>query len=73
VNHMSDIDKPPQGSPTVVTNRCACGWEATGPVDEVVAATIDHGSRIHNMTATREQVLTALGLAGEPRESAGSR
>jgi predicted small metal-binding protein len=36
---------------------CACGWEATGTEDEVVAATIDHGTRIHNMTASAEQVL----------------
>ena len=41
------------------TNRCACGWEVTGPEDEVVDATIDHGRRIHNMEATREQVLEA--------------
>jgi len=42
------------------TNRCACGWEVTGTEDEVVDATIDHGRRIHNMEATREQVLAAL-------------
>ena len=42
------------------TNRCACGWEVTGSEDEVVDATIDHGRRIHNMEATREQVLLAL-------------
>ena len=42
------------------TNRCACGWEITGTEDQVVDATIDHGRRIHNMEATREQVLAAL-------------
>ena len=42
------------------TNRCACGWEITGSEDEVVAATIDHGRRLHNMEATREQVVAAL-------------
>jgi predicted small metal-binding protein len=52
--------------PDLVTNRCACGWEMTGPVDEVVAATIDHGKRIHNMVATRDEVLAALGRAPEP-------
>lgn len=36
---------------------CACGWEASGAEVEVVAATIDHGSRVHNMAATAEQVL----------------
>jgi predicted small metal-binding protein len=42
-----------------IRTRCACGWERTGPIDEVVAATIEHGTRLHNMTATREQVLAA--------------
>lgn len=43
------------------TNRCACGWEFRGTRDEVVDATIDHGRRIHNMEATRDEVLAALG------------
>jgi predicted small metal-binding protein len=42
------------------TNRCACGWEFRGTEDEVVDATIDHGRRIHNMEATRGEVLAAL-------------
>jgi len=42
------------------TNRCACGWEIRGSEDEVVDATIEHGRRIHNMEATREQVVAAL-------------
>jgi predicted small metal-binding protein len=42
------------------TNRCACGWEITGTQDEVVEATIEHGRRLHNMEATREQVVAAL-------------
>jgi predicted small metal-binding protein len=46
--------------PRQFTNRCACGWEVTGSEDLVVDATIDHGRRIHNMEATREQVLIAL-------------
>jgi predicted small metal-binding protein len=37
--------------------RCACGWEWAGDVEAVVAATQDHGRRIHNMDATREEVL----------------
>jgi predicted small metal-binding protein len=40
-----------------IRTRCACGWERTGPVDEVVGATIEHGQRLHNMTATPDQVL----------------
>ena len=42
------------------TNRCACGWEVTGSEAEVVDATIEHGRRIHNMEATRDQVIAAL-------------
>jgi predicted small metal-binding protein len=42
------------------SNRCACGWEFRGSRDAVVDATIDHGRRMHNMEATREQVLAAL-------------
>jgi predicted small metal-binding protein len=45
---------------TEYTNRCACGWKVTGPLDDVVEATIDHGRRIHNMEATREQVIAAV-------------
>jgi predicted small metal-binding protein len=37
--------------------RCACGWEATGSEDEVVAAATDHGERVHNMHPTRDEVL----------------
>jgi len=51
------------------TNRCECGWEVTGPLDEVVDATIEHGRRIHNMEASRDQVLAVLG-AGQPDEPA---
>jgi hypothetical protein len=42
---------------THLTVRCVCGWEVTGTEDEVVPATIEHGERVHNMTATREDVL----------------
>jgi len=37
--------------------RCVCGWEVVGTEEEVVAATQEHGRRVHNMAATREQVL----------------
>jgi predicted small metal-binding protein len=36
---------------------CACGWEVIGTEDEVVAATQEHAEKIHNMKATREEVL----------------
>jgi predicted small metal-binding protein len=42
------------------TIRCACGWEFRGSLDDVVDATIDHGRRIHNMEATRSEVVAAL-------------
>jgi predicted small metal-binding protein len=51
-----------------VTVRCACGWETMGTEDEVVAATTDHGLRLHNMTPTREQVLA---MAIVPSEAEG--
>jgi Protein of unknown function (DUF1059) len=37
--------------------RCGCGWRVIGTADEIVAATMEHAGRVHNMTATREQVL----------------
>jgi len=43
--------------------RCACGWELAGGEDEVVAGTQEHGRRVHNMAATRDQVL-AMALPG---------
>jgi len=46
--------------------RCACGWEVTGTVDEVVPAVIDHGARLHNMQATRDEVLLRLEPATNP-------
>jgi predicted small metal-binding protein len=44
--------------------RCVCGWETRGPEDDVVVATQDHGRRVHNMEATREQVL-AMAVPGD--------
>ena len=52
------------------TNRCACGWQVTGPLDDVVDATIDHGRRIHNMEASRDEVIAALMLSAAPDEPA---
>ena len=42
--------------------RCACGWEFVGTEDEVVPATQEHGRRVHNMSATRDEVL-AMAIA----------
>jgi predicted small metal-binding protein len=60
----------------MITVRCACGWETTGAEDDVIVATIDHGRRVHNMTATRDEVL-AMAVDGsgdgpvEPRGQGG--
>jgi predicted small metal-binding protein len=53
------------------TNTCACGWQVTGPEDVVVDATIDHGRRIHNMEATRDQVLAVLHAGAEAGAARG--
>ena len=56
------------GGPSAsVTLRCACGWEMAGDTEAVVAAAQDHGRRVHNMAATREQVLA---MAVEPSSTA---
>ncbi len=56
--------------------RCACGWEASGTEDEIVAATQEHGRRVHNMLATRDEVLAMVippDSSEQPRSEAGSR
>ena len=40
--------------------RCACGWETTGTIDELVDAAREHGRRLHNMEPTREQVVAMI-------------
>jgi len=40
-----------------LTVACACGFEARGDAEEVVAAMQRHGREVHNMHATAEQVL----------------
>jgi predicted small metal-binding protein len=42
---------------------CACGWEVIGTEDEVVAATQAHAEQVHNMKATREDVLARMETA----------
>ncbi|MEW6225216.1 MAG: hypothetical protein AB1627_11365 [Chloroflexota bacterium] len=55
-----------------IRTRCACGWEASGPEGEVVEATIEHGKRLHNMVATRDEVLSrAEGVDGDALDDAG--
>ena len=43
-----------------MTVRCVCGWETTDTEDEVVAATVGHGRKLHNMTPTRDEVLAMV-------------
>ena len=45
--------------------KCACGWEVTGTEDEVVAATQEHAEQMHNMHATREDVLSRMETVSE--------
>lgn len=40
--------------------RCACGWESRGSEDEIVAATQEHGRRVHNMEPTRDEVMAMV-------------
>ncbi len=54
--------------PEILTTQCACGWEVTGPEGEVVAAVLEHGQRLHNMTATREAVLANARRVEAPRD-----
>jgi predicted small metal-binding protein len=46
--------------------RCACGWEMAGEESAVVAATQEHGRRLHNMEASREQVVAMAIAEAEP-------
>ena len=56
----------------VLTVRCACGWQTNGTDDAVVAATTAHGLRLHNMAATREQILAMAIPAPAPFPPDGS-
>ncbi len=40
--------------------RCACGWETTGSIDELIEQTTEHGRRVHNMSPTRDEVLAMI-------------
>jgi predicted small metal-binding protein len=50
------------------TAKCACGWQITGPQDEVVPAVIEHGEKFHNMRATPEEVQAMLQTAEPERQ-----
>jgi predicted small metal-binding protein len=44
-------------SDEILVARCGCGWEFQGSENEVVAATQEHAGRVHNMDASREDIL----------------
>lgn len=50
-------DLAPFGADGDLVVTCACGWTTQGPVDTVVITTQEHGLQLHNMDATREDVL----------------
>jgi predicted small metal-binding protein len=63
----------PAAGPVTISTSCACGWTTTGDVDSVVEATADHAFRIHNMPATREQILErAVRVPDAPTEPDGT-
>jgi predicted small metal-binding protein len=41
----------------VLVLRCECGVESRGDADELVRLVQEHARSVHNMTATREQIL----------------
>jgi len=53
---MAMTDPDAHGAMTLLV-RCDCGFEVRGTADEVVDAMQDHAKNVHNMSATREQVL----------------
>jgi len=40
--------------------RCACGWDARGTQEQLVAAAVEHGRRLHNMEPTTDQVMAMI-------------
>jgi len=61
-------------SSATITVRCACGWEKTGAEDDVIVGTTEHGGRLHNMTPTRDEVLSmTVSSADDPYVTSESR
>lgn len=52
--------------------RCVCGWETIDELDRAVDAAIEHGRRVHNMTATRDAVMATAEWV-DPTASPGDR
>lgn len=49
-------DQPAESNPVLVA-RCDCGFEARGLADDMVSAMQRHAGDVHNMAASREQIL----------------
>lgn len=43
---------------TTLVVRCECGYEARGDADRVVELIGRHATEMHNMRATREEILS---------------
>jgi predicted small metal-binding protein len=56
----------------MLRTSCVCGWETVGPADEVIAATLDHGRRVHNMEGTADEVRARAEVVAS-EEPAGER
>ena len=56
----------------LLTVRCACGWQTVGTENDVVIATMEHGLALHNMAASREEVL-AMAVLADPSDRRGER
>jgi predicted small metal-binding protein len=56
---MTAGESAPQGNleGTILLVRCDCGFEVRGTADDVVPSMQRHARDVHNMSATREQVL----------------
>ena len=51
------MSEPERSGGRTLVVRCDCGFEIRGTGDEVVETMQEHARNVHNMTATREQVL----------------
>jgi len=51
------MTEPESRTGSILVARCDCGFEVRGTADEVVDGMQAHARKVHNMSATREQVL----------------